>query len=285
MSDKNNLSIPERANLLFKLGMPAGTTPTPDAKEALRILDSLQRYRPKIHPTEGGWYSDNPVTRINTRLQNTNKGKSLSFQSNDSSYNRPKKRSTKTQQLGIRATVNQMLDKIPAARISRELDNRYTFQAIDDDILDMRFKDEPGKPNARAKAYDRFTKGAFKAYPYKQKVSDFKYAEVQKGYGNRIKEDTWQPRTQGGKYGKYVKFDPTDVVKRLGKAAAKTSMSYVPQVGPAMQSLMIGDQLIEELTGTSPYKAFVEHTKKQFAKEDPKKPETWVPRPMTLMNR
>jgi hypothetical protein len=159
----------------------------------------------------------------------------------------------------------------------KKLDSRYTFEPIDDDIIDTRFKDEPGKPNARAKAYNKFTKGAFKSFTTKD--------DFQVGYGNRISEDTWQPRTQGGKYGKYVKFDPTDVVKRLGKYAAGKALGYVPVAGPYMQGLMSLDQLVEGLTGTSPAKAFVDHTKEQFAKEDPNKPETWVPRPMTLMNR
>ena len=277
MSDKNNLSVQERANLLFKLGMPTGSKPTPDAKEALRILDSLQRNRPRPHP-KGGLINVNPVTGIATSISPTTKGASLSFQNTTTGYDRPNKPSSKIQQLGIRATVNQMIDEIPTARVDRKLDSRYTFEPIGDDIIDTRFKDEPGKPNARAKAYDRFTKGAFKAYPGKNE-------DLQVGYGNRIAEDTWQPRTQGGKYGKYVKFDPKDVISRLGKYASGKALSYVPKMGPYMQSLMIGDQLIEGLTGISPYKSFVDHTKKQFAKEDSKKPETWVPRPMTLMIR
>jgi len=282
--DTENLSVAERSQLLFKLGMPLGGGPSPDAMEALRILDSLQRNQPKSNQ-HGGLMIINPVTGINVDLQPTNKGASLSFQNKDFGYNRPTNPSTKVQQYGIRATVNQMIDEIPAARIDKTLDSRYTFQPIDDDLIDTRFKDEPGKPNARAKAYDRFTKGAFKAYPYKQKVSDFKYEEVQKGYGNRISEDTWQPRAQGGKYGKYVKFDPTDVVKRLGKYAAGKALGYVPVAGPYMQGLMSLDQLVEGLTGTSPAKTFVDHTKEQFANEEPNKPETWVPRPMTLMTR
>ena len=277
MSDKKNLSIQERANLLFKLGLPTAGKPTPDAKEALRILDSLQRNRPKPYP-KGGLINVNKVTGIATMLSPGPKGNSLAFQNTTTGYNRPTKSSSKIQQLGIRATVNQMIDEIPTARVDRKLDSRYTFEPIGDDIIDTRFKDEPGKPNARAKAYDRFTKGAFKAYPSKNE-------DVQVGYGNRISEDTWQPRTQGGKYGKYVKFDPKDVIGRLGKAASSKAASYVPLMGPYMQSLMIGDQLIEGLTGTSPYKAFVDHTKQQFKKEDSKKPKTWVPRPMTLMIR
>lgn len=276
MSDKKNLSIQDRANLLFKLGMPTVGKPTPDAREALRILDSLQRNVPKSD-VRGGLVNVNPVTRIATKLDPGTKGNSIAFQNMDSIYNRPTKLSSKIMQLGIRATVNQMVDEIPTARGDKRLDSRYTFEPLDDDLIDSRFKNEPGKPNARAKAYDRFTKGAFKSFTDKD--------GFQVGYGNRISEDTWQPRTTGGKYGKYVKFDTTDVVRRLGKAAAGRSLGAVPVMGPYMQSLMIGDQLIEGLTGTSPYKSFVEYTKQQFAKEDPKKPETWVPRPMTLMTR
>ena len=274
MSDKKNLSIQDRANLLFKLGMPTAGKPTPDAREALRILDSLQRNVPKSD-NKGGLVNVNPVTRIATKLDPGTKGNSIAFQNMDSIYDRPTKFSSKIMQLGIRATVNQMVDEIPTARGDKRLDSRYTFEPIPDDIIDSRFKDEQGKPNARAKAYDRFTKGAFKAFT--DKDGD------QIGYGNRISEDTWQPRTKGGKYGKYVKFDTTDVVRRLGKAAAGRAVGNAPIMGPYMQSLMIGDQLIEGVTGTSPYKSFVEYTKQQFAKENPKKPETWVPRPMTLM--
>ena len=276
MSNKENLSVQERANLLFKLGMPTAGKPTPDAKEALRILDSLQRNVPRSD-VRGGLVNVNPVTRIATKLDPGTKGNSIAFQNMDSIYDRPTKPTSKIQQLGIRATVNQMVDEIPTARGDKKLDSRYTFEPIDDSLLDSRFKDEPGKPNARAKAYDRFTKGAFKSFTDKD--------GFQVGYGNRISEDTWQPRTTGGKYGKYVKFDTTDVVRRLGKAAAGRSLGYVPIMGPYMQALMTGDQLIEGLTGTSPYKSFVEYMKERFAKEDPKKPETWVPRPMTLMTR
>jgi hypothetical protein len=276
-SDKENLSVEERSQLLFKLGMPTGSNPTPDAKEALRILDSLQRNQPKSNQ-QGGLMIINPVTGINVDLSPQRQGAHLSFQNKDFGYNRPTNPTTKVQQYGIRATVNQMIDEIPAAKIDRKLDSRYVFEAIDDDPLDMRFKGEPSKQNARAKAYDRFTKGAFKAYPT---IDD----DTLIGYGNRISEDTWQPRAQGGKYGKYVKFDPTDAVKRLGKYAAGKALGYVPVVGPYMQGLMTLDQLVEGLTGTSPAKTFVDHTKEQFANEEPNKPETWVPRPMTLMTR
>ena len=275
--DTENLSVAERSQLLFKLGMPVGSGPSPDAMEALRILDSLQRNQPKSNHN-GGLMIINPVTGINVDLQPTNKGAALSFQNKDYGYDRPTKPSTKVQQYGIRATVNQMINEIPAAKIDKKLDSRYTFEAIEDDPLDMRFKGEPSKQNSRSKAYNRYTGGAFKAYTTKND-------DTLQGYGNRISEDTWQPRTEGGKYGKYVKFNTTDVIRRLGKYAAETAVKYVPVAGPYMQGLMTFDQLVEGVTGTSPYKKFVDHTKEQFAKEDPNKPETWVPRPMTLMNR
>jgi hypothetical protein len=276
MSDKKNLSIQDRANLLFKLGQPTAGQPTPTAREALSILDSLQQNTPKEYPSGRGLHLKNPVTGIDVQMAPRTKGNYLLFQNTDSSFNRPSKLSSKIMQLGIRATVNQMIDEIPTARGDKRLDSRYTFEPLDDSLEDTRFKNYRGKTNARNKAYDRFTKGAFKAYPRKNELG-------LAGYGNRISEDTWQPRTQGGKYGKYVKFDTTDVVRRLGKAAVGRAVGIVPRMGPYMQSLMIGDQLIEGVTGTSPYKSFVEYTKQQFAKEDPKKPETWVPRPMTLM--
>ena len=47
MNEEDFISIPDRVALLQKLGSPTAPMPTDEARQALKILQSLQDYQPQ----------------------------------------------------------------------------------------------------------------------------------------------------------------------------------------------------------------------------------------------
>ena len=251
---------------------PDAMLPTRQAAQAKRVLSSLQQNQPIQTSLGTGVY--NPVTKTLGSLKQTDKGSEVSFSTKEG-LSRPKEPQSKVQQLGVKATVNQIVDQIPTARNNPDnLDARYTFTAIQDEkdiIRNMERGKFPGSNNQRAIAYDRMTKGAFKAYP--------KYTEGHNlpewiGYGERIDQTRWQPRDASGRYGKYVNFDTTEPVKQLGKIAAQFgAVKFVPQIGKVVQALQTVDDLAEAAFGVRPSQKIVEEQQKQVSKTVSKRPD------------
>jgi len=258
----------EDALLFTGILRPDSKLPTPEAAQANRVLQSLQDYPPlkvkKGHVTA----VSNPVTKTFGMLEQTDKGSSVSFNT-EGDLDRPTKPRTRVERLGTRATINQTVDQIPTARNNpNNLDARYTFTAIQDerDILRSIERDKlPGGVNQRATAYDRMTKGAFKAYP-----NDGRWI----GYGERIDQTRWQPRDAVGRYGKYVNFDPTEPVRQLGKLAAQFGVvKFVPQIGKVLQAIDTVDTFVETFTGVRPTQKIAEEQQKQVSKTVEKRPD------------
>ena len=266
--NKDKISVQERAALLMSLMRPPSQMPTRDAVEANKILQSLRINQPQKLPS-GSLVIRNPVTNIQGSMVPKTLGNYVAFQSNDS-YDRPTTPNSKIQQLGKNATVNQLIDKLPTTRNKATgVDNRYYFAPIDDE-KDWAKAARTNKPeNARNSKYKRSTKGAFNAHPNKE--------GGWRGHGTRKGETTWQPRNAGGKFGKHVQFNPTDPIKRLGEFAIKNgAVRYIPQVGPALQTMMTVDSTIEGLTGRSPMKEFMSIAGDAIEDQS-------IPRPATLM--
>lgn len=261
----------EDALLFTGILRPDSKLPTPEAAQARGVLSSLQQNQPIQTQYGTGVY--NPVTKTFGNLKPTDKGLEVSFSTKEG-LQRPKGPTSKVQQLGVKATVNQIVDQIPAARNNPDnLDTRYTFTAVQDE-KDLQRDALRGKPvgsgNQRATAYDRMTKGAFKAYP---KDTGGTLPEWT-GYGDRIDQTRWQPRDAVGRYGKYVNFDPTEPVKQLGKLAAQFGVvRYVPQIGKVVQAIDTVDTFVETFTGVRPTQKIVEEQQKQVSKTVEKRPD------------
>lgn len=247
---------------------PDAKLPTPEAAQAKRVLQSLQDY-PPLKIDKGQTAVSNPVTNTFGLLQPSQKGSDVSFNTNES-LERPGKPRTMVERLGVRATINQTVDQIPTARNNpNKLDARYTFSPIQD-MKDVNKALDRGLDirdvNQRATAYDRMTKGAFKAYP------DWRGDWA--GYGERIDQTRWQPRDAAGRYGKYVNFDPTEPVKQLGKIAAQFGVvKFVPQIGKVVQALQTVDDLAKAAFGVRPSQKIVEEQQKQVSKTVSKRPD------------
>lgn len=263
----------EDALLFTGILRPDVRLPTAEAAQASKVLSSLQDNPPLQTQYGTGVY--NPVTKTFGNLKPTDKGSEVSFFTNGK-LERPKGPTSRVQQLGVKATVNQLVDQIPTARNNpNNLDARYTFNAILDE-KDIRKNIEigryPGQGNQRATAYDKMTKGAFKAYPRYTDGSASLPEWI--GYGERIDQTRWQPRDPKGRYGKYVNFDPTEPVKRLGKLAAQFGVvRYVPQIGKVVQAIDTVDTFVETFTGVRPSQKIVEEQQKQVSKTVDKRPD------------
>lgn len=256
MDEENSLSIQQRAELLKRLGS-AGPEQTPDAKEALRILNSLQSNQP-LTTRDGRVGIRNPTTRMFAKMTPTPKGNEVMFYNLDTGMKRNPVPAKGVKLLGIRATINQLIDQIPTARNAppgqSKTASMYTFSPIQDlDDVRKSFRrgtDVEGRAdlNQRGLAYKRFTKGAFQAFP------DATGEHI--GYGERIDQTTFQPRDAKRRFGKYVKFDPTDVLRQLGeqagrRAVAKTIGGIDKRLGMAIDGALMLDDFAAYLTGKS----------------------------------
>ena len=280
MNEEDFISIPSRLALLQKLGSP-NPIPTPEAQQALKILQSLRDFQPQQLSGEGIGVK-NRVTRTLGSITPDHTGNQVSFQDLDTKFARTK--GSKMDVLGKQATVNQLINEIPTrperkASSNRYVDSRYMFEPLQDQ-KDMSKQARTGKrTNQRAAAYKRFTKGAFTAYPrYPNDRFDPDYV----GYGERIGETTWQPRDAKRRFAKYVEFDTTDVVKQLGEIGARRAAArgiagtFGPKVQAATEAVMLADEFLEVLLGTAPSEMFKNYIDKQFA-------EGKIPTPMTLI--
>ena len=268
MNEEGFIPIPERVALLQKLGQPVGELPTAEAARALKILQSLQDNPPQ-NARARRKVIKNPVTRTQGSMIPTSSGYTIQFKDMDTMYDRPKYQS-KVDTLGTQATVNQLINEIPTReerkRIGNRVESRYTFSPLQDEI-DQAKQELTGKPtNQRASAYKRNTKGAFTAYP--QVEGDF---DTMVGYGERIKETTWQPRDAKRRFGKHVQFDPTDIVKQLGEIGARKAAArgigsmFGPKAQLATEAAMLADEFLENLLGTAPSQMFKNYIDQQYA--------------------
>jgi len=260
------LTIKERAALLMGLmsNSSSAQMPTKEAREALKILNSLQTNTSK---TKGHLKTiKNPVTNTKVVMRqnpSAGAGNDVSF-TTGTGYQRPVKPNSPTQLQGIQATLNQMLSEIPIKGTTG--DSRYTATPIydDKDILSGRNSRE----NQRALAYRRMTKGAFALPPDNDTMR-----------GNRLGESRWQPRGAKSRYAKAVNYDLTDVVKRLGiKGATRTAVQSIPVIGKYLQAYMTAEETVKGLTGKSPTGEFINHAKQSIKDKS-------MPRPATLMIR
>ena len=197
--------------LLARMALNNPKVSTKDAVEAQRILKSIKDTKPKLDV--GSVRFDNNELDTSVKLQRTggaNSPAEISFQT-ESGFERPDKPNTKARLLGIRAAINQGVDQLPTARDGTNRNAYYEAYPYED-AKDFKKKGtKGGSSNQRARAYRRMSKGAMDAVPDK-----FDNLKIQ---GERISDDTFQPRGEKGRVKKYVKWDLAEPVKRLDKMA------------------------------------------------------------------
>jgi hypothetical protein len=264
---EKKLSIKERAALLMSLMSNSSSMQVPDktAKEALKILKSLQENTSTLD-NKGRTSLKNPVTKTEVGMTNYGSGRgggnNIDF-SRNGSFARPAQVNTPTQQLGVQATINQLLSEIP---IKGAGDSRYEASPVTDSKDFAKRLDGYKGENQRAKAYRRMTKGAFTLPPDNTMMR-----------GNRLGESKWQPRGEKSRYAKAVNYDLTEVLKRLGiKGAQRTAVRMIPGIGQALSAYMTGEDMFKAVTGKSPTGESI-----KFADQSIK--DQSMPRPATLM--
>ena len=224
----------------------------PNSQRARQILDSLRKYQPKSNQIRT--YVRNPVTGITaTATRWDPRANTVVFDSTKTGFSRPKTPNSALDQLGIRATINQLINELPTREQAKQpgVSNQYEFSPLKD-------AGEKAEGNQRAAAYRRATRGAFDAQPRKD--------GYWKGVGSRIDQDTWQPRNAKGQFGKYVKFNPVTqdnilprIAKQVGRMATKRALGAI---NPIAQGLMTADDLIEGVTGFSPAELTIKGSQK-----------------------
>lgn len=264
---EKKLTFKERATLLMGLMSKSSPIQVPDktAKEALKILESLQQ-NTSTTDNSGRTSLKNPVTKTEVGMTNYGSGRgggnNIDFSRNDG-FARPAKPNTPLQQLGVQATINQLLSEIP---IKGTGDSRYEAQPISDSKDFAKSLDGYKGENQRAKAYRRMTKGAFTLPPDNAMMR-----------GNRLGESKWQPRGEKSRYAKAVNYDLTEVLKRLGiKGAQRKAVSMIPGIGPYLQTYMTAEDMFKAITGKSPTGEFIDQAKRTIKDQT-------IPRPATLM--
>jgi len=242
--------------------------PIKEAKEALRILNSLQTNTSKTRGSSKTIV--NPVTNTKVSMNQSSSlrgGNDVSF-TTASGYERPGgKPNSPTKLQGIQATLNQMLSEIPIKGSTG--DSRYTATPIfDEKDLDRSLSGRGSNEGQRAKAYRRMTKGAFTLPPDNDTMR-----------GNRLGESKWQPRGVKSRYAKAVHYDLTDVLKQLGiKGATRAAVRSIPAVGQYLSAYMTAEDTIKGLTGKSPTGESIKFAQKSIKDQS-------MPRPATLMIR
>jgi hypothetical protein len=262
------MDVRERAALLMRLMQPTKPgNPTPNARQAQRILNSLQANPAKINPTGGHIRIENPVTGVNFNAQNRRGTYDVGF-STRTGLNRPDIPLRPVEQLGVKATIYQGLDSIPYARGNKTgRPSTYQFEPITDE-----YNRENRRPtNQRGLAYKRLTRGAFTSHPHpKGFLTDV-------GYGERITQDKWQPRDAKGRFGKYVQFNPVTQGNVLGRLGSYAAQRLAPRaMNPGIGVIMTSEDILMGLFGTNLQQLTKEATEKGLK-------EGTVQRPATLM--
>jgi len=271
--ENKKLTVEERAALFTRLLKISDklNIPTKQAKEAQKILRSLEVHQPKSTSMSDGSGRAVSIKNPVTKTKGSIVGGEVMF-SVDGSIRRPNTPHSKTALLGIRASVNQLINEIPPVKGNwKPWESKYSAHPITDS-KDMEKESWFNREsNARSKAYDRYTKGAFKAQ--KNKKGELVI------HGERINETTWQPRGPKGRYAKHVKFDPKDVIRQLGKVAGQRQLiGRIPYVGKPLQALLTADDVVKGVTGISPTQEFMEQAHRTIKDRS-------IPRAATLMIR
>ena len=232
--------------LLARMALNNPSTSTAEAIEAQRILQSIKDTKPIRG--QGSVRFDNHELDTSVKLQRLDGARSpagISF-TTESGYDRPDKPNTRVRQLGVRAAVNQGIDELPTARDGTGRNAYYEFEAIED-AKDFANK-KPGKTeNQRSKMYRRFSNGAMNPV-----VEPSTGSMV--GRGERISDDTFQPRGEKGRLKQYVKWDLGDPVKRLHKIATQVVRPLYTLAGLANRAhpyLLAADLIQQDIRHSS----------------------------------
>lgn len=233
--------------VLARMAINNPVSSTTEAMEAQRILQSIKDVdinkgfpQRELRTVYSNRYLDTDVTLEKIKNSRGHLGPhSISF-TTESGYDRPRRPYSRAEQLGIRASINQAIDSLPTARDGTKRNAYYEFEAIED-IKDFANR-KPGKTeNQRSKMYRRFSKGAM------DPVVDPKSGSMI-GRGERISDDTWQPRGKKGRVKKHVKWNLAEPVDRLNTIAQQVTrpLQRIANVANRANPYLLAVDLIKE---------------------------------------
>ena len=158
-----------------------------------------------------------------------------------------------------RTNVSPENAKVRQANIKYQLGNHIDNVPEGDRIQAQPVNEDPAKPNARARIYDRATKGALasKKDRFGGNLS-FEEVDTRKGKDNTY----WNAK------GKKVKFDPKSLKEPLKNLAKGTAVSAIVKrlAGPWAQAAMFVDDSVKGITGKRPSKEIAKGHKKTMEK-------------------
>ena len=149
--------------------------------------------------------------------------------------------------------------KVRQANIKYQMGSQIDAIPEGDVIEAQPVNENPDKPNARARIYDRETKGALKG----KKAWITKDIATEEINTRKLSKDTYRNAK-----GETVKFDPKSLKEPLKNLAKGTAVSAIVKrlAGPWGQAAMFADDTIEGITGKRPSKEITKGHKKAMEK-------------------
>ena len=194
--------------VLARMALNNPKLPTKEAAEARRILQSIKDTKALKSPYGADYYNTVLDTRVELNRSKPHGTTDIAFKT-DGGYERPDVPNTRVRRLGINAQLNRAIDDLPTARDGTGRSAYYEATPMTDQKDYKKMSKTRSMDNQRAKLYRRVSKGAMDAVPDK-----YGNLSIQ---GERISDDTFQPRGEKGRLKKHVKWNLAEPVKRLDK--------------------------------------------------------------------
>lgn len=225
--------------VLARMALNNPKVSTTEALEAQRILQSIKDTKPLNYSGGTELYNFELDTRVELNRSRANGPTDISFKT-DGGYDRPDVPNTRARRLGVMATVNQGVDALPTARDGTGRSAYYEATPMTDQKDYKKMSKTRSSDNQRAKAYRKLSKGAMDAVP-----DQYGNLSIQ---GERISDDTFQPRGAKGRVKKHVKWNLADPVNRLNKIAqqVRQPLSIIANAANRANPYLLSADLIQQ---------------------------------------
>tara|TARA_R100001460_G_scaffold77273_1_gene118242 strand:- start:820 stop:1794 length:975 start_codon:yes stop_codon:yes gene_type:complete len=228
--------------VLARMALNNPKLPTKEAAEARRILQSIKDTKALKSPYGADYYNTVLDTRVELSRTKPHGTTDIAFKT-DGGYDRPDVPNTRVRRLGIAAQLNRAIDDLPTARDGTGRSAYYEAIPMTDQKDYKKMSKSRSKDNQRAKLYRRMSKGAMDAVPDR-----FGNLSIQ---GERISDDTFQPRGEKGRVKKHVKWNLAEPVKRLDKIGRQlqpmnNALSIVSNIANRANPYLLAADLIQQ---------------------------------------
>ena len=225
--------------VLARMALNNPKVSTTEAFEAQRILQSIKDAGVHRGFRETTFINEHLDTRVELNRSRANGPTDISFKT-DGGYDRPDVPNTRARRLGVMATVNQGVDQLPTARDGTGRSAYYEATPMTDQKDYKKMSKTRSPDNQRSKLYRKISKGAMDAVPDR-------YGNLQI-QGERISDDTFQPRGAKGRVKKHVKWDLADPVNRLNKIAqqVRQPLSIIANAANRANPYLLSADLIQQ---------------------------------------